>query len=634
MPYAPSASSRTIRLCLVTLATLTAAALVPNEQAEARHHRHRYHHASRHHHHHAHRSGGESYSPPFSSIIVDANSGATLQANAPDGIRHPASLTKIMTLYLLFEKLETGKMSLDTEMHVSEHASDQAPTKLGLRPGQSIRVEDAIKGLVTRSANDAAVVIAEAIAGDEETFAKQMTRKAHALGMGRTTYMNASGLPDDDQVTTARDQATLGRAIQDRFPRYYRFFSTAEFHYRGSVIGNHNHLLGRVEGVDGIKTGYTRASGFNLVTSMRRGNRHLVGVVLGGRSGGSRDAIMRSLLAEHLEEGATRRTVAAITERNPADIKLASADADNDAADEPVKAEEAPAPESRSTPATPSVAAAAPQPVPLPPVAPQRQAAAAPQAAPAPAPAPAAPSAPAVVAAAAPPAAKTEIKPITAPLSSGVIAQPTSLVAGSYEPMTPVRVRTVQIKAGNQRVASASPSPAPVAAPAPAAAPAATASIPTAAPEVVETSTAVVAKTELPPQNPKYGTGQGILGTLPASAVQQHGTAMASAEPPRATPSTTTQAIQQANTVKAVAHSGWIIQVGALESETEAKHRLDAARGSAGALLGNADPFTEPVSKGGKNYYRARFAGLDKDRAEAACRALKHSDISCIAIKN
>ena len=155
---------------------------------------------------------------------------------------------------------------------------------------------------MTRSANDAAVVIAEAIGGDEDDFAKLMTRKARSLGMSKTVYRNASGLPNDEQVTTARDQATLGRAIQDRFPRYYRYFSTSVFNYHGQSIRNHNHLLGSVEGVDGIKTGYTRASGFNLVSSMRRGNRHLVGVVLGGRSGGSRDAIMRNLLAENLEK--------------------------------------------------------------------------------------------------------------------------------------------------------------------------------------------------------------------------------------------------------------------------------------------------------------------------------------------
>src|SRR3954470_14530424 len=300
-------STRALRVCVLGLATLTTAVIFTTDNADARRGRHRHH--TRHH------EARSSYSPSFASIIVDGNSGATLSSNNPDASRHPASLTKIMTLYLLFERLEAGKMQLDTEMQVSEHASEQAPTKLGLRPGQTIRVEDAIKGLVTRSANDAAVVIAEAIAGDEADFAKLMTRKARALGMLKTVYRNASGLPDDEQVTTARDQSTLGRAIQDRFPRYYRYFSTTAFNYRGQSIRNHNRLLGNVEGIDGIKTGYTRASGFNLVTSMRRGNRHLVGVVLGGRSGGSRDATMRSLLAENLEKGSTTRTVAAITER-------------------------------------------------------------------------------------------------------------------------------------------------------------------------------------------------------------------------------------------------------------------------------------------------------------------------------
>ena len=306
------ACSRVLRVCVFGLVGVTAAVIFTTDRADARgYYRHR--HYARHYRHH---EASESYSPPFSSIIVDANSGATLAANNPDASRHPASLTKIMTLYLLFERLDAGKMKLDTEMEVSEHASEQDPTKLGLRPGQTIRVEDAIKGLVTRSANDAAVVIAEAIGGDEADFAKMMTRKARALGMAHTVYRNASGLPDDDQVTTARDQSTLGRAIQDRFPRYYRYFSTSAFNFHGQTIRNHNHLIGSVEGVDGIKTGYTRASGFNLVTSIHRGNRFLIGVVMGGHSGGSRDAIMRNLLAENLDKAATRRTVAAITERN------------------------------------------------------------------------------------------------------------------------------------------------------------------------------------------------------------------------------------------------------------------------------------------------------------------------------
>ena len=195
-----------------------------------------------------------------------------------------------MTLYLLFERLDAGKIRLDTQLKVSEHASEQAPTKLGLSPAKPSLSKTRSKRVVTKSANDAAVTIAENLGGDEDEFARLMTQKARALGMSRTTYVNASGLPDDDQVTTARDQALLGREIQERFPRYYKYFSTPEFVYRGREMRNHNHLLGVVGGVDGIKTGYTRASGFNLVTSVHRDGRYIVAVVLGGRSASERDA--------------------------------------------------------------------------------------------------------------------------------------------------------------------------------------------------------------------------------------------------------------------------------------------------------------------------------------------------------
>src|SRR5580698_2078863 len=304
-------TSRRLRACSFGFVAVTAAVTFTTDIAEARHYRH-YHHSARHH--QSHSEDRDSYSPAFSQIIVDGNSGATLTSSNPDASRHPASLTKIMTLYLLFERLDAGKIKLDSEMPVSKHASEQDPTKLGLMPGQTIRVEDAIKGLVTRSANDAAVVIAEALGGSEDDFAKQMTRKAHMLGMSKTTYRNASGLPDDEQVTSARDQATLGRAIQDRFPRYYRYFSTAEFTFRGHSIANPNHLLGRVEGVDGIKTGYIRASGFNLVTSMRRGDRRIVGVIFGGSSAGSRDERMRELVSQYITVASTHRSVPAVAE--------------------------------------------------------------------------------------------------------------------------------------------------------------------------------------------------------------------------------------------------------------------------------------------------------------------------------
>ena len=242
---------------------------------------------------------GEDYTPPSASIVIDGTSGAVLQASNPNIRCHPASLTKVMTLYLLFERLEAGELHLGDLLRVSEHASEQAPSKLDLKPGQTITVEDAIKGIVTKSANDAAVAVAENLGDTEKNFAKLMTQQARTLGMTSTTYVNASGLPDDGQVTTAKDQALLGRAIQERFPGYYRYFSTEAFVYRGETMRNHNHLLGAVEGVDGIKTGYTRTSGFNLITSVHRDGRHIVAVILGGKSSSERDLHMRKLIAAY-----------------------------------------------------------------------------------------------------------------------------------------------------------------------------------------------------------------------------------------------------------------------------------------------------------------------------------------------
>jgi D-alanyl-D-alanine carboxypeptidase len=595
-------ASRQLRVCFFGFVAVTAAVTFTTDLAEARHHN-RHHHAR-----HVRSDSEDSYSPAFSSIIIDGNSGATLSSSSPDASRHPASLTKIMTLYLLFERLDAGKMKLDTEMQVSEHAAEQAPTKLGLRPGQTIRVEDAIKGLVTRSANDAAVVIAEALAGSEDDFAKLMTRKAHMLGMSKTVYRNASGLPDDEQVTTARDQSTLGRAIQDRFPRYYRYFSTASFTFRGHSIANHNHLLGSVEGVDGIKTGYTRASGFNLVTSMRRGNRHLVGVVMGGRSAGSRDAVMRGLLAENLEKASTRRTVAAITERG------SSSEASVEVADAEVTA-----PQSAQAPSAPLSIVPAPS----------RPAAAASLMSQAKADASSIKS-----------DAKTEAKTDPAPLTNGVIqTQPIAAIPGSSEPMKPVKVKTVQIKAGQVKLAAAGPGQP---------APPTTSAIPPRT-DLAETSNAVVAKAEvaksdaeraepvrgeLPPQPPGHGTGNGILGVLPASSVASPSPsqAMAYADPSPAAPPASAPANSAAKSE--VTHTGWIVQVGALESESEARQRIEAARNQAHGLLNRAEPFTEIVTKGDRKLYRARFAGLDRDQAEAVCRALKRSDISCMTVRN
>ncbi|MBB3808660.1 serine hydrolase [Pseudochelatococcus contaminans] len=248
------------------------------------------------------------YDPPSAAIVVDVNTGRTLFAENADAPRIPASITKVMTLYLLFEQLESGHYKLGTNLKVTKYAASQPPSKLGVRAGATITVENAIKALITRSANDVAVVVAENIAGTEAEFARMMTAKARALGMSKTSFRNPHGLPaNPPNITTARDLSVLGRAIQDRFPRYYAYFGTRSFNYAGQSIGNHNRLLGRVEGVDGIKTGYTRASGFNLLTSMRADGRHVVATVLGGRSGAQRDRRMEQILSQTLPQAHSGR---------------------------------------------------------------------------------------------------------------------------------------------------------------------------------------------------------------------------------------------------------------------------------------------------------------------------------------
>lgn len=232
----------------------------------------------------------------YAAIIVDAETGRVLHKSSADVRNHPASLTKIMTLYLAFEELEKGTLTLNQRLPVSRKAQRQPPSKLNLRRGQTIKVKDAILALVTKSANDVAVVLAEAIAGSEAKFAKRMTDKARALGMSRTTFKNASGLYAKGQLSTARDMAVLGRKIYERFPKKYRYFSTQSFTYKGRRYRNHNKLLRSYEGTDGIKTGYIGASGFNLVASVKRHNRHLIGVVFGGRTGKSRDRQMKKIL--------------------------------------------------------------------------------------------------------------------------------------------------------------------------------------------------------------------------------------------------------------------------------------------------------------------------------------------------
>lgn len=250
--------------------------------------------------------------PQFSAITVDARTGSILFSDNPDGLRHPASLTKMMTLYVLFQDLKAGRVNRSTSFRVSARAAAMAPSKLGLRAGMTISVDEAIKALVTKSANDAAATIAENLGGTESNFAARMTRVAHTIGMSRSSFHNASGLPNPDQYTTARDMATLGLRLMRDFPQYYPYFRITEFNFHGRTIRTHNKLVEHYAGTDGIKTGYVAASGYNLVTSTKRGEKRLVGVVLGARSSVSRGAYMMHMLESKFAQAKGGETVAAL----------------------------------------------------------------------------------------------------------------------------------------------------------------------------------------------------------------------------------------------------------------------------------------------------------------------------------
>ena len=646
-------------------------------------------------------SNHPTHAAPYADIVVDANSGAVLHATNPDARRHPASLTKIMTLYLLFEQLEAGKLKLDSALKVSAEAAGQTPTKLGLKPGSTLAVEDAIKGMVTRSANDAAVVVAEAIAGSEDDFAKLMTHKAQALGMKNTVYKNASGLPADNQVTTARDQSTLGRAIQERFPRYYKYFSIRSFTFRGESISNHNHLLGKVEGVDGIKTGYINASGFNLVTSVHRGNRYLVAVVMGGSSGGSRDAKMRDLISEKIAQASTKRTAPMVAEASgtsdfkPEPMVLTKAEAKP----EPkavAKAEPKPEPKPEPMVVTkpePKVAAAKVEPKEEPKAeakAESRFAVASATSLPVRFNLSAAPAEPAAM--------RSEPAATAAPTQARV-------VAGSTEPIRPVLVKTLTVRAGvrtaslaplhvaspaaePQPAAAAAPAPTPVAAakaepaapppapvtaaksepsappPAPVAAAkpepsAPPAPVAAAKPEPAAALSEVATKPEpaAAPSTPAITakgepaappTPMAVAAAKPEPAAELPKPAIPSASPaplaaaapaptaPAAKPAPmpTPRPASAALAAKPQHKPGWMIQVGAYPAEQAAKQRLSTVQSKASKMLTGAEAFTETIDKGGTTYYRARFAGLDKDKAEAACKYLKKNDVECVTIKN
>lgn len=516
--------------------------------------------------------GGE-WRTGFSTIVVDGKTGDVIESTRADELRHPASLTKVMTLYLLFSEIETGRLKLNTKIKISAEAAAQPPSKLGLKAGDTIEVEQAIKALITRSANDIAVAVSEIIAGDEDSFAELMTQRARRLGMKQTVFKNASGLPHVEQVTTARDMALLALAIQDRFPKLYPYFSTRSFAWRGTMIGNHNRLLGSVEGVDGIKTGYTNASGFNLITNVKRGERHIVGVVLGGRTGAARDEMMRDLISENIRyayngprktprfverPAAPQPRIAAARNSSPVSPDSSGAlrpnpvrsvqigknsEIDNNDEDHP----------------RPQLTAGPPMQI---------------------APIPVRPSTPVALA--------PNGKRVT------FAAPPASNAASASAQNSPEVTRTTYASTAPFRP---------------------TASGPGEPPSTLNAQAQALALNE-----PARQTGSFVKDPEPYQSLKQEAPKPAVSLDPDSTAS--------------ISRGPWKIQIGAFGSEEEAKEKLGNARGQASGLLAHARAFTEKTYKGSTQLFRARFAGLDEASAKRACDTLKKNEVECFATRN
>jgi D-alanyl-D-alanine carboxypeptidase len=554
------------------------------------------------------------------SFVIDGNTGAILHAQQEDEPRYPASLTKMMTLYMAFEEMKAGRMSEDTMLTVSVNAASMAPSKLGLDVGERISLGNAIKAVVTKSANDMACAIAEAISGSEAEFARRMTKRARDIGMASTTFRNASGLPDPRQLTTARDMVTLGLRLRDDFPDRFAVFQLRSFSYGGKTYRNHNTLMNGFGGMDGIKTGYTRASGFNLVSSVQRDGKYVVGSVFGGASAGVRNAHMRVVLFRALGNASTEKT------RKAGPVLVARS--------KPARAPEPPAP----LPAKAPVVQAAAAPV----VAkkPDKKAKAEAKAqalstAMAQSPAPQATATPDQPPAADPAIKIAKVKAVMvaaqtagAPPGAGNAApaahpppqrQPPQFVAASAAPRLDLGSR-------------AAPSPGAQAAPAPA--------------KSAETNESVVLKARPP------GTLEDQIAALSAPPSQPQpmperlGMKPTQGDPPedfkRDTGEQHARSIMGANAATppqqpkpapvARAAGNYLIQVGAFASAEEAKRHLESVRNRADVLK-NRPSLAEQARVGSKQVYRARFAEFDSAGATAACTTLRQQKVDCMVLK-
>ncbi|MGE5265767.1 MAG: serine hydrolase [Deltaproteobacteria bacterium] len=562
------------------------------------------------------------------AMVIDANTGRVLHDNAGSERRYPASLTKMMTLYLVFEAVEAGRLSFSTPVTVSERAAAAAPSKLGLDAGEEISVGDAVKALIVKSANDMAIALAEKVAGTENAFAALMTKRARQIGMSDTTFRNASGLPDPDQVTTARDMLTLAMRLQDDFPDHYRLFATRSFTFGGKTYRTHNALLGRFPGVDGIKTGYTRASGFNLVSSYHAGGKHVVAAVFGGVSAGLRDAHMRMLLARAIDTASTERS----RKTGPqlvADVKPAKRPQPKPVAK--VSPPSDPSPPAAVAAATKSGADQGPE-------------------------AGAAATAPAVAApaSAAPRISIARVKTVSVltPDTAGVEGQP---------PQTAISETAATVAPPEARAAPLAASAVAVPRPDFAALKAQLAERATGEQRGAETGRAVappsaVADAEVSVANERGrppSTLQAQLANLEGGdyspfaqpvddtkpALQAAVSGMAAPVPvPVATG--VTAAAPGAETSRSITRpaaasvaSGYHVQIGVYGSPAEAERAMATARTKAAHVLSNASPVALPLTKGDRQLYRARFQGFDSASATNACNELRRNGLDCFVAR-
>lgn len=480
----------------------------------------------------------------FAGIAVDAKTGQVLYQDDANELRYPASLTKVMTLYILFQELEAGRLKLDSKLSVSAHAAAAVPTKLYVQRGSTISVENAIKALVTLSANDVARVIAENIAGTESKFGERMTQTARALGMSRTTYKNASGLPDSGQVTTAADQATLARAIYLHFPTYYEYFQTRSFTYGSKTYGNHNALLGQ-NGVDGIKTGYINASGYNLMTAARANNRHIVVIGLGFNTGAARNARVAELVRTYLPKARQGDYWREAMIPRPTLLGNGIAVASAGAA----------VPLNRLPPG---------RPVSLLPVITAEQAMQV--------------------------AALSQSASAPAPASNEPVNIPFQIVSADDIPSRP----------GDNALDQAT----------------------------------YVATGVMPSEAPVYPADDPI-GAWIAESLQlgpQPGQILVPPAP-IARPDGLALDTMSTNSAATVSAGGWVVQVGAADSEDNAERMLSEATQTYDQLA-NLRSYVETFERNGVTYYRARFAGFaDRTQARTTCDALSQASINCLTVQ-